>query len=140
MKKTVSRRDTLKLIGTAAAAGLLRPTWVLASEDEIRIAGHAVEVNVTPISRYSARITLSQSATSAVALTADGALDPRFVSREKAGGHSVAVADHLRVKTSHAPLTFEISRPDGGVVQRLAIDEQTGAVTFPLGGAPVLGM
>jgi alpha-glucosidase/alpha-D-xyloside xylohydrolase len=140
MKKTITRRDTLKLIGTAAAASFLHPTWVLASEDDVLVGGRAVEIRVTPISRYSARITLSQRATPSTALTADGALAPQFVSREKAGGHIVAVADNLRVKTTRTPLTFEISRPDGSPVQQLTIDQQTGAVSFPLGGAPVLGM
>ena len=140
MKKTITRRETLKLIGSAAAAGLLRPTWVLASDDDVLIGGRAVEIKVTPISRYSARITLSQRGAASTALAADGALAPQFVSREKAGTYTVAVADHLRVKTSRESLTFEVSRPDGGLVQRLAIDQQTGAVTFPLGGAPVLGM
>lgn len=140
MKKDISRRETIKILGITTAAGLLRPSWVLASDDDVLVGGRPVEIAVTPISRYATRITLSNKGSAASALTADGALAPQFVSRAAAGTHSVAPANHLAVKTSHNPLIFEVSRPGGGLVQRLAIDQQTGAVTFPLGGAPVLGM
>jgi alpha-glucosidase/alpha-D-xyloside xylohydrolase len=40
---------------------------------------------------------------------------------------------------SRDPLTISVADAGGRIVQRLRIDEQTGAVTFSLGDAPVLG-
>ena len=36
-------------------------------------------------------------------------------------------------------LIIRIEAADGGVVQQLRVDGETGGVTFPLGDAPVLG-
>ncbi len=140
MTQRITRRQTIKMLGTTAVAGLLRPTFVLATADDVTIAGKTVDVTVSPISAHNVRITLAPRGTAAAKLNADGALAPEFLARDKTGAFRVGGAGRLNVKVTHSPLTFEVTRRDGKTVQRLVIDEQSGSVTFPLSEGPLLGL
>src|SRR5262249_28768811 len=46
----------------------------------------------------------------------------------------------LMVKLSASPLTIGVETRDGRPVQQLRVDGSTGALSFPLGDSPVLGL
>jgi alpha-glucosidase/alpha-D-xyloside xylohydrolase len=56
-----------------------------------------------------------------------------------AGPRMVACGD-ARVTVSAEPLKIRIDSADGSMIQELQIDGETGAVGFPLGDGPVLGL
>jgi alpha-glucosidase (family GH31 glycosyl hydrolase) len=56
-----------------------------------------------------------------------------------ASGSRVRVGG-LDVRVNHDPLTITVSDPDGRVVQEIAVDRDSGALTFALGDGPLLGL
>lgn len=136
MASLTSRRELLKLLGTGAVAGILPGLQVLAQEN-IRVAGRDVELLISHVSRHTVRITLSEHGMAAGTLSRDGALQPALAQPTRSKSPSTA---GLNVKVSPSPLEVEFSVPGSQVLQRLAINDQTCAVTFALGDAPVLGM
>jgi len=139
MKNPIPRRRVLKLLGTTAAVSLVDHSWLLASDQEIRIGGRAAQVQISHISPYTVRIRLVESAPAAgLQAPNDGALNPALSAAVPAG--TTKSREQLRVEVSPTLPVITISSADGRQLQRLAIDDQTGAVTFPLGGKPVLGM
>lgn len=139
MSNRIPRRRVLKLLGTTAAVGLVDGSWLVASEQEIRIAGRAVQLLVSHVSPHTARITLVERTGSGAAPAAsDGALNPSL--SPPSSTTAKVPREHLRVDISQSPLVLTVSSVEGRQVQRLTIDDQAGTVTFPLGGKPVLGM
>ena len=128
----------LKLLGTTAAAGVLDRSWLFGSEQEVQIAGRPAKIQLSHLSPHTVRITVVEPSQS-VAPNTIGALSPS-IAAPGAATPANRSPQHLRVEISQSPLTLTISTADGKQLQRLAIDEQTGAVTFPFGGKPVLGM
>jgi alpha-glucosidase/alpha-D-xyloside xylohydrolase len=140
MGKRVTRRQMLKILGTTTAAGLLGRSRLLASDEEIRVAGRRVEVAVSPLSPHTVRITMSERGSRPSLLRSGGALADALVAPAKQASHANLFPGHLKVGISRTPLALHVFAPDGRVIQSLSIDDQTGAVTFPLGNAPVLGL
>jgi alpha-glucosidase (family GH31 glycosyl hydrolase) len=127
------RRRILQLLGSAAVVGLFDRQRIDAADQELRVAGKVADISVTPISPYSVRIQLIEHGNPAAAnAIEDGALAPPARRETDFQG--------LQVSISRDPLTVRISTPGGRNVQLLKIDESSGAVTFGLGGAPVLGL
>jgi alpha-glucosidase (family GH31 glycosyl hydrolase) len=150
---SISRRELLKRVGSAGAAAGLGAAGLNASASPdpalIRIAGEPAALAITPVSPLTARITLT--AAGAPALGSDGSLVERTwpapVARMQALPRSRAVqCGGLRVRvsssasTSSRALEIELTAEGGRVVQRLRIDQETGALSFLLTGRPLLGL
>lgn len=138
MDTQITRRRLLQIFGTTAAASMLDGTWLLASDEEIRIAGRPAQILISNLSPHTVRIAVVERGGGTKA-DEDGALNLALAAPNSTS-FAKSAPGHLQVSMSHAPLTLRISSADGRLVQRLAIDAQTGAVAFPLRGAPVLGM
>jgi alpha-glucosidase/alpha-D-xyloside xylohydrolase len=140
------------------------------SAESIRIAGEPVAVTITPISPLTARITLTSIRNPPTALGAspstklgagastlvegvpsDGSLvdrawpAPAARIRELPRARTVRCGRlRVRVSSSASPppgaLQIDVGAAGGRVIQRLRIDQQTGALSFLLSGSPLLGL
>ncbi len=149
MNKQPDRRQILK--GAAATcAALLLPARTEATEQALRIAGQRVEIQITPVSQYTARLTIlpltnSLEGVQAMPVGGDGSLvqtswgAPILKLRTSSAVRTVKTGN-LIVKLSSDPVTFSIETVRGAVVQRLTVDKDTGAVSFITGDSPLLGL
>jgi alpha-glucosidase (family GH31 glycosyl hydrolase) len=90
----------------------------------VRVAGRDALIRIRAVSPHTVRITVGGEAPD------DGSLVelPRVAN----GG--------LKVTVSREPLAFAIRTARGQTVQRLQVDQATGAVSFAAGDAPLLGL
>jgi alpha-glucosidase/alpha-D-xyloside xylohydrolase len=142
----ISRRAALKGLGVAGTAPLLGAGTGIVEGAELRVAGRAVEVSVTPVGVEVARISIVPiEGDGSRAIPSDGSLveqdwgAPSLRLTTLAEPHSAACGD-LRVTVEPDPLTIRVEAKDGRVVQRLRVDAKTGTVGFLLGDGPVLGL
>jgi alpha-glucosidase/alpha-D-xyloside xylohydrolase len=138
----LSRRDVLK---TAGALALLGRRSAAQAPPAASGAG-PVEIAVSPVSRWTVRITVSPVGEGqAEPLRYDGSLLPRRWDepvvrwQSLAGSPSVRCGD-LVVKSAPDALALDVETTDGRRVQRLRFDPETGALAFLLGDAPLLGL
>jgi len=150
---SISRRELLKRVGSAGAAAGLSAAGLNASAAPepalIRITGQPVEISIIRASPLTARITLT--ATGAPAVGSDGSLVERTWPvpvariRELPRPRTIQCGElRIRVSSPVAPspqaLQIDVNAAGGRVVQRLRIDQETGALSFMLAGAPLLGL
>jgi len=146
MSRPISRREALGNIVRAGAGALVRTRTGSAQSASILIAGRSIEITVTPVSPYTIRLTLNAIENMAAKLIPDdGSLvqqnwaPPRARIRTLARLESIRL-DNLTVRVGGDPLTINVEAKDGGLVQKLRIDQSTGALSFNLGDGPVLGL
>jgi len=149
MNKQPDRRQILK--GAAATcAALLLPARTEATEQALRIAGQRVEIQITPVSQYTARLTIlpltnSLEGVQAMPVGGDGSLvqtswgAPILKLRTSSAVRTVKTGN-LIVKLSCDPVAFSIETLRGATVQHLTVDKDTGAVSFISGDSPLLGL
>jgi alpha-glucosidase (family GH31 glycosyl hydrolase) len=136
MTKPISRRTALASIASAA---LLEA----ADSSGIQIATKSVEISLTPATPRTVRISVTPVDASEV--PSDGSLvkdnwgTPAARLRSLARARSVRCGE-LTVKLSSNPLTIRVETKDGKLIQQLRIDQETGAVSFPFGDSPLLGL
>ena len=150
---SISRRELLKRVGSAGAAAGLSAAGLSASASPdpvpIRIAGEPAALAITPVSPLTVRITLA--AAGAPEVRSDGSLVERTwpapVARIQALPRSRTVQCgglRLRVSSSASAssraLQIDVTAAGGRVVQRLRVDQETGALSFLLTGSPLLGL
>ena len=145
MKRHISRRELLGNMICAGTAALLVPRPLFQAK-QISINGRPVEITVTSVSTLTIRISLAaiehgQPQT----LTNDGSLVQQTSPQPRArftalGRHGTVVLNNLKVRITRDPLNIIVEGKDGHLVQRLRIDQQTGALSFNLGDGPVLGL
>ena len=148
MSKPYGRRDLLKG-ASAAAAALLVPRRQAADQTQsakLQIAGQDVEVQIAPVSARTFRLTVRPIQNGRlIAVPANGALvktswgAPVAKLRGTVQAQTVKVGD-FSVKVSLDPLTFVVSDKSGATLQTIAVDAQSGAVSFVTGSAPLLGL
>lgn len=148
MSKRYDRRDVLKSAGAATAA-LLSPRRQSADQaqaENLQVAGQDVEIQIAPVSARTFRLTVRPIQNGRlVAVPVNGALvktswgAPVARLRGAVQAQTVKVGD-LMVKVSPNPLTFTVTNKEGDTVQTIAIDQQTGNVSFATGNAPLLGL
>ena len=146
MNEKPSRREALKSISSAGVLALLNTPTLTAQGEAIRVAGLPVEIAVSAVSPQTARISLVPLVNGRPQpMPADGSLvQPTWSApvarwRTAADGARVRCGE-LTVTLSAAPLTLRVEAKDGGLVQQLRVDEQTGSLAFHLGDAPLLGL
>src|SRR5437660_7199825 len=149
MNKQPDRRQILK--GAAATcAALLLPARTEATEQALRIAGQRVEIQITPVSKYTARLTIlpltnTLEGVQAMPVGGDGSLvqtswgAPILKLRTSSAVRTVKTGN-LIVKLSCDPVAFSIETLRGATVQHLTVDKDTGAVSFISGDSPLLGL
>jgi alpha-glucosidase (family GH31 glycosyl hydrolase) len=143
MSKHIPRRNVLKLLGAGAAATWIGRPLLLATDQDVRIAGKLTRISVLPLGEHSIRITISEQANGAV----DPALDDGVIiptaasaSETKAQRTQNSAGNSLQVHVTQSPLTIQIENRAHRTIQLLKIDEQIGSVNFQLGTGPILGM
>jgi alpha-glucosidase/alpha-D-xyloside xylohydrolase len=131
--RAVTRREALRGIAVGAGTLLLR-TRVNASPSGITVAGQATELSIWSVSPNMIRI----AATAATdALRKDGALI-EFPEQPVSRGRNIR-AGNLVVSVGDDRLAFHVADRTGRISQHLAVEAETGAVTFDCGMAPLLG-
>ncbi|MFC1556908.1 TIM-barrel domain-containing protein [candidate division KSB1 bacterium] len=146
MNDAISRRDALKGLGAVGVGALLGSRIVFAQGAGIQITGKPVEISVSPVSEYTARISAVPIENGQLApMKFDGALiqktwaqpSGRFtvISRERA-----VRCGSFEVVLSPDPLTISVNASDGNRIQHLRIDNETGSVDFMIGEGLLLGM
>ncbi len=137
-----SRRRIVQSLGAA----LLAPAAAHSAATGLRIAGKDVELQLTPVSAHTFRVTIQPlESGKPVPLTDDGTLvqtsfgAPAAKFRENARAQTVKLGD-LRVAFTPDPLALDIQTAGREPVQRIHIDPETGVLSFPTGAAPILGL
>ena len=139
--KKITRRDALK---NAAVVGLA-PLAGLAQSGEIRVAGRAVEVALTPVRADTVRITARAIQDEhALAMPSDGVLvkddwgKPAATIPTLSAPRKVKCGD-LSVTVSNSPLRIRVEKA-GRLVQELKCDATGSEIGFEIGDAPVFGL
>jgi alpha-glucosidase (family GH31 glycosyl hydrolase) len=140
----LTRRDILRQLGAAA---VVRPRAQAArsASDALRIGGREVEVRVTPASEITTRITVV-AAGAPPTIRGDGSLVDRGWPRPLA---RLARSTFPTIRSGELTLSVDGARTAGEAfairidgrdrtTQRIAVESQTGALTFALGDGPVL--
>ncbi len=108
----------------------------------LMIAGRHVELALTSVSSDTIRISLVPIENKSIGddglLVEQGRVTPPARFRTLAPQHSIRLGN-VAVKIEREPLTITVADKAGRMIQRLRIDQQTGAVFFNLGDRPVLG-
>jgi alpha-glucosidase/alpha-D-xyloside xylohydrolase len=138
-----SRRQALIELSSAGAGLVLGPTlrWRIPG---LSVAGRAAEVAAAAVSPATLRVSILDAATpEPPPIPLDGALIESTWAPEirvaRTGARTVAVGA-FRIHVDADPLRIRVARPDGRALQDLAIDPTSGALSFALGSAPLLGM
>src|SRR5580700_5071439 len=138
----ISRRTWMQ----AAGAAVLAHGRVQADEQVLQIAGRDVEIQMTPVSGFTFRLSvLPLQNGKPIEPASDGSLEERSwaapaVKLSGAVREQTVKMGAAQVKVATSPLTFTVETASGELVQRLTIDGDTGAVKFSTGSAPILGL
>jgi alpha-glucosidase/alpha-D-xyloside xylohydrolase len=149
MKEQPNRREVLAGAAATCALALLPKTQAGASQP-FRAAGREVEIQISPVSDYTFRLTIfpidNQAKESQLATVPDdGSLvqsswgAPLASLRTRARVPSVKIGS-FNVHATADPATITITSADGNTLQQLKVDEITGVLSFQIGNAPLLGL
>jgi alpha-glucosidase (family GH31 glycosyl hydrolase) len=145
MNSHYSRRQAIKTMAAASAAAAI-PRALAADSDELKVAGRDVEVRITSISAHTFRLSLLHLQNGvAGAIPDDGSLlrtdwGAPTASFRGSFSDSVVPCGNWRIAIARSPLAFTISNSKGAAVQRIRLDQQTGAAFFLAGNSPLLGL
>jgi alpha-glucosidase (family GH31 glycosyl hydrolase) len=139
---SVSRRRVMQGLGAAMLqAGVGR-----AAETNLQVAGKDVEIQLTPVTPDTFRLTVQPIQDGRLAaIPDDGTLlhtsfgAPAAKFRGAARAQTVKLGD-LRVAFSPDPLGITVTTAKGDKVQHIEIDKTTAVVSFDSGGSPILGL
>ncbi len=141
----LNRRRILKQLSAAGAASLW-PAAHRGAGTSLRIAGQDVEIQIASISPHTFRFTVLPIQNGAIVpVPLDGSLV------QPAAGSPLAKlrgqvraqtwkAGELRIRFTLEPLAIAIATRGGSPIQRLAIDRDTGVVSFATPDTPLLGL
>jgi len=143
---SISRREAIKHIGAAGAAVLLTSGVIRGRDEDILIAGKAVEIVVSELSPSTVRISVLPLADGrTVSIPVDGALvregegRPISIARSRERFKTVR-AGNLSVRFAPDPPTLHLETRDGKPVQRLTLDAAAPGMSFLLPKGPLLGL
>jgi alpha-glucosidase (family GH31 glycosyl hydrolase) len=145
MGKEFNRRQVLKVLGAACAAQLL-PGKLAASATGPRVAAEDVEIQISPVSAHTFRLSVLPLANGqAAAIPQNGSLArpswgaPVAALRGEFTSRSVRCGN-LRVRVEPEPLVFHVETASSEPIQQLKVDEASGVVSFATGNSPLLGL
>ena len=140
--RPLNRRQILKQV-SAAGAAFLAPAN---AAETLRIADQEVEIQLSPVSVHTFRLTVLPIQNGALAkVPDDGTLvetsfgPPAARLRGAPRAQNIKCGD-LKIHFSPSPPAFTIEGARGETVQKISIDPSTGAVSFTTGDAPLLGL
>jgi alpha-glucosidase (family GH31 glycosyl hydrolase) len=144
MSQKWNRREVLKGLVAASTALVIPPEQ--GTTQEIRSAtGQSVEVQISAVSAHTFRLSLfplndgpERSIPSDGSLVQESWGAPVATLRQDPD-HEIALGD-FRLKVSLHPLSVTVSNELGKVIQKLAWDENTGALSFLSGSTPLFGL
>ncbi len=147
MAQKIGRRQILKSLGAACAAGIL-PETLVASARPASAASPAsdFEIQIGAVSEHTFRLSVLPIASGrSAAIPRDGSLVRELwhapIATLRGGFHAQTIrAGNLRVRVEPSPLAFHIATANGEPIQNLAMDRATGAVSFDASHAPVFGL
>ena len=138
----LNRRQILKQ-ASAAGAAFLAPGN---AAETLRIADREVEIQLSPVSAHTFRLTVLPIQNGALSrLPDDGTLvetsfgPPAARLRGAPRAQTIKCGD-LKIHFSPSPPAFSVEGAKGETIQKISIDASTGAVSFTTGDAPLLGL
>jgi alpha-glucosidase (family GH31 glycosyl hydrolase) len=145
MSNNWNRRELLAQLA-GVSAGMLLPKTGISVSGGLLVAGEECEVHFTSVSDHTVRISvLPVKRGSTTPMPVDGSLVKASWSaatttlRGEVQTKTIECGD-MKVSFSASPLAFTIATTQGETIQKLMIDEETGAVTFSTGDSPLLGL
>ena len=116
-----------------------------AAQDVAPSPAGQIEVQITPISSFTFRLSILPVENGSVAkITTDGSLvrDSWIapVTKLRAGSAEAISVGNLRLKISVHPVSIRVANERGDVVQQLDWDEKAGVLSFLNGSSPLLGL
>jgi alpha-glucosidase (family GH31 glycosyl hydrolase) len=155
VSKRFRRRQIVKALGAACGAWLI-PSGFCGAEPEariapidiererqLRVAGQAAEIQISTVSEHTFRLSvlpIVQCQAAAIpSLVQRSWGEPLVKLRGQISARTIRCGN-FRVRIEPQPLTFFVESPSGEEIQRLRVDEATGAVLFTAGNAPLFGL
>jgi alpha-glucosidase (family GH31 glycosyl hydrolase) len=144
MVKRWNRRELLQLAGRSSA--LLFAPKTAPALGGLQVAGRDCEVHIGQVSEHALRLSILPVGLRSVEEIPDnGAL------LQKSWGAPLAKLQHgaqeqivecraAKVLFSSPPVTLAVITPQGQTIQKISVDEATGAVSFLTGDGPLLGL
>jgi alpha-glucosidase len=144
MSKPISRREVLRSVVWAGTGALIAPRTFASTESGLVVAGQPVELSLSSLSAHTIRISLTPRGALARPEPLDDGLLAQHTRPPGAGiktlGQSQTVLlGNLKVTVTSDPLRISVQDKRGRLVQKLRIDQATGAISFDLGSGPVIG-
>ncbi len=130
----------------ANAALLLADSKGGKAGERLAVTGSEVEVHITPVSRCAFRWTIFPLSNGQLGeIPSDGSLvwtasGPEAVKIRGTWQPQTHKIGDLHVKLAAEPFHVSIESPSGETIQRFRVDASTGALSFDLGSAPLLGL
>ena len=140
-----SRRDALKAVISASAVAMIQPASGM-TEAPLGVGSRPIELTLTSLSAHTIRVTVQPLRDNRpVPLPSDGALldgeGPRPLAQIRSLSKPQTVrSGDLTITVSPHPLVIEVRRSDKSLVQKIAIDENSGAVEFDIADGLLLGL
>ena len=140
MTEKWNRRQVLQKMAVAGTALALRGK---ASAQPSPAQTSNLEIRIVPVSDYTFRLSIFADAGNAI--VDDGSLVQRDwgapIARLRASDPARSVrTGNVSIQISPHPPTFNIADAAGKTVQQLAVDPETGILTFLTGDSPLLGL
>jgi alpha-glucosidase (family GH31 glycosyl hydrolase) len=141
----ISRRRAFQQVGASGVAAFIQTPKPAASKP-LTIAGRPVELALSPIGSHIIRVSIVPiEAAQPAAIVSNGSLiiadkEPPALRQSDITEPRQVPCGEAQVAVTTDPLAIRVEGKDGRLIQQLRIDTNTGAVTFHLGDAPVLGL
>ncbi len=139
-----NRRDVLKGL-VAASTAMIVPMAEGAPRDDAAIASQSVEIQITPVSHHTVRLSvLPVKDGSVAAIPSDGSLVQEswgtpIAKLRSEPAHTIATGT-VRLQVTFHPVTITAKNDQGEVIQQLKWDEKTGVLSFLTGNMPLFGL
>jgi alpha-glucosidase (family GH31 glycosyl hydrolase) len=138
-----NRRDILKGL-LAASTAMVVPEHGAAQDVAPSSAGQ-IEIQITPISAYTFRLSILPVNNGSVArIPTDGSLVRESwsapVTKLRSGSAEAISVGNLRLKVSVHPASIKVANEHGDLIQQFEWDENVGVLSFLNGSTPLLGL
>ena len=140
-----NRRDVLKGLAAASTAIVL-PRDLQGSQQDEPIAAPQVEIQVTPISPHTFRLSILALDKNGVvqALPSDGSLVQKSwgapIAHLRGQSERTIAVGSVKLQVSVPRFRTTVTGVDGKIVQKFAWDQNTGHFSFLTGNSPLLGL
>ncbi|MGC1650418.1 MAG: TIM-barrel domain-containing protein [Candidatus Sulfotelmatobacter sp.] len=139
-----NRRDVLKGL-LAASTAMIIPEPGAAAQDVEPVSGPPVEIQITPVSAFTFRLSVLPVNNGSIAeVPDDGSLVKQSwgapAAKLRTEPTNPISIGRLRLRVSVHPVGIEVANEHGDVIQKFVWDENTGVFSFLTGSSPLLGL